>query len=302
VIPLFYGGVLWRVNIRRPLTAQQEADGETKYVQIAGSKMALYSADALNATPAVLVEGEIDALTITQHAGDLATAVATGSTQSCRRLQWISKLALSPKVLVAFDADKAGEEAAEYWLGVLSNAKRWRPYWSDPNAMAQNKADIRAWVEAGLATSEQTQDRHGKPEVGEVNRVGVGSIEVEAEAPTPQASPSERQQTQKEEKPYVFWLADVDPKFPVPLQEVAKRLDRVYDWMKTIPGERRIHERFRNYALNKLLECYTHDDYFHKQLAEHPEGLEWREWNVLFGRVQDILELAIWEVEHGPDS
>ena len=72
VIPWEIGGELWRVNIRRPV-------GDPKYIGPAGCAMGLYNADALTAAPAVLVEGEIDALTVGQAAGDLVTAVATGS-------------------------------------------------------------------------------------------------------------------------------------------------------------------------------------------------------------------------------
>ncbi len=74
VIPWVTAGHLWRVNIRRPA-------GAPKYIGPAGWRDALYRADTLTpAAPAVLVEGELDALTIDQHAGGLAAAVATGST------------------------------------------------------------------------------------------------------------------------------------------------------------------------------------------------------------------------------
>ena len=52
--------------------------------------------------------------------------------------------------LVAYDADEAGEAAAGYWVEVLDNARRWRPYWEDVNAMAQDGADVRAWVAVGV--------------------------------------------------------------------------------------------------------------------------------------------------------
>ena len=99
---------------------------------------------------AVVVEGEIDVLTLVQTVGDLAVAVATGSTSGARRTRWIARLALASLVLVAFDADDKGDKAAGYWLGVLPNAKRWRPSWGDVNAMAQGGADLRAWVLAAL--------------------------------------------------------------------------------------------------------------------------------------------------------
>lgn len=144
-IPWELADQLWRVNIRRPV--------QPKYVGPAGSANGLYSADALNGDrTAMLVEGELDALTVAEQAGDLVAAVATGSTAGSRRPRWIARLARATLVLVAFDNDAAGEEAARYWAGVLPNARRWRPYWSDANAMAQARVDLRAWVLAALET------------------------------------------------------------------------------------------------------------------------------------------------------
>jgi hypothetical protein len=105
-----------------------------KYYWIQGGAMTLYNMDRVRAgTPTVLVEGELDALTIMQETGGAVAAVATAST-----------------VLVAYDSDEAGEAAATWWLDALSNARRWRPYWADANAMAQDGVDIARWVRAGL--------------------------------------------------------------------------------------------------------------------------------------------------------
>lgn len=144
VIPWVIGGDLWGVRIRRPV-------GEPKYYWIPGGCPGLYNADTLTgALPAVLVEGEIDALTINQEAGDLAVAVATGSTYGARHVRWLARLALPPAVLVAYDADEAGEKAAGYWLDAVKNAKRWRPYWGDANGLAQEGVSVRNWILAGV--------------------------------------------------------------------------------------------------------------------------------------------------------
>jgi len=151
VIPWHFEGAIWRVNIRRPLTWKQVKGRESKYVQAAGGRNGLYNADLLaSARPVLLCEGELDALTVLQHAGDLVVPVATGSTGGSRCTRWLARLALSPVVLVAYDADVPGEKAAHYWLEILPQAKRWRPFWEDANAMAQGGIDIRAWVMAGL--------------------------------------------------------------------------------------------------------------------------------------------------------
>lgn len=95
----------------------------------------------------MIVEGELDALTIGQ-AG--YTAVATGSTHGARRTRWIARLSTASTVLVAYDNDKAGNDAAFYWLEALPNAKRWRPYWSDANQLQQDGVNVATWIAAGL--------------------------------------------------------------------------------------------------------------------------------------------------------
>ena len=144
VIPWFVGRDLWRVNIRRPA-------GDPKYIGPTGWGNALYNADALTSDkPAVLVEGELDALTIEQEAGDLIIPCATGSVGGARRARWEAKLLLCPVVLAAFDADDAGEDARRWWLKAIPNGRYWRPYFGDVNAMHQKGFDLRAWILAGL--------------------------------------------------------------------------------------------------------------------------------------------------------
>jgi len=149
-IPWFVGPDLWRVNIRRPV-------GDPKYIGPAGWGNALYNADDLRTDrPAVLVEGELDALTLDALRG-IITPCATGSVGGARRARWIAKLALCPVVLVAFDADQAGEDARRYWLKVLPNGRYWRPFWGDANAMHNGGVNLRAWVDAGLRGSHATR-------------------------------------------------------------------------------------------------------------------------------------------------
>jgi DNA primase len=149
VFPWYIGPELWRITIRR---VGKDLPKETRYVTVAGSGNTLYGAFALHPdAPAAMVEGVLDALSLSQEAGDLVAVVATGSTTGGRLERWVCRLALASTVLVAFDADGAGEEAAAWWLQALgSQAKRWRPYWDDPSAMLQDGADLRTWVREGL--------------------------------------------------------------------------------------------------------------------------------------------------------
>lgn len=143
-IPWIINNDLWGVRIRRPV-------GDPPYYFIPGGQASgLYNADRLvTGRPAILLEGELDALTVWQNG---YIAVATGSTNTARRARWLARLALASTVLVAYDNDEngAGDIGAEYWTGALKNAKRWRPYWKDANQMQQDGVNIAAWVKAGL--------------------------------------------------------------------------------------------------------------------------------------------------------
>lgn len=152
-IPWTIGAEVWRLNVRRPLTAAQIAEGEEKYRGPAGSSNGLYNAHNLRADrPAIIVEGELDALAVWQTARDLVTPVALGSTSGARRIRWLSRLALCPLVLVATDNDGAekGDQAARYWLETIVSAVRWRPFLKDAGAMLEAGMDVRGWVAQGL--------------------------------------------------------------------------------------------------------------------------------------------------------
>jgi hypothetical protein len=144
------GDELWRVIIRR---VGGQAPSHHKYVSVSGGGNTLYRVETLQPNaPAMIVEGVLDALAIAQEAADLIAVVATGSTTGGRLERWIGRLALASLVLVAFDADQAGAQAAAWWQTALgARARCWRPYWDDPSAMLQAGADLRTWLREGLA-------------------------------------------------------------------------------------------------------------------------------------------------------
>ncbi len=143
VIPWELGGRLWRVNVRR-----WPHDGEgRKYAQPPGSAPGLYNADALApGAAAVLVEGEFCALSLMQAVGERVVPVATGSAGGARRLRWLGRWARAGEVILACDADEAGDAAAAWWAERLENARRLRPTRRDVNAMLAAGDDLRAWL------------------------------------------------------------------------------------------------------------------------------------------------------------
>ena len=184
VIPWIDSGTLWRVQFRRldlmratvngVERVQMGPDPEPKYVHIRGSGDALYGADALDGSqPVMLTEGVFTSLAIQQEAGDIVTAVAAGSTKGGHGTQWIARLSLAPLVLIAFDADKPGDEAAERWQEKLPGSRRRRPYWDDANAMLQDCGDVWSWVEAGLVAHEREARSHETVPESVIDRLGL---------------------------------------------------------------------------------------------------------------------------------
>jgi hypothetical protein len=147
VIPWFHAGHLWGVNIRRP--GGDLGDGARKYQRIRGTQNALYNADLIDGRPVAIVEGEFDAIAIHQSTDEVA-AVATGSTSWARAPRWRALLRAAPIVLVCFDDESAGEDAARYWTDSLPHATRWRPHMHDAAEMLEQGCNIARWIEEGL--------------------------------------------------------------------------------------------------------------------------------------------------------
>lgn len=151
-IPWHYGRQYWRVNIRRPA-------GEPKYIGPAGAANGLYQASRIKpGSIVVMVEGEFDALVIRSQAADLCkrgfVPVATGTASWARILRWVSAVSMASYVLLAFDADDAGDGAANWWGDQLgSKAYRLRPTAHDITDMWRAGSSIPEWLMNGLDTT-----------------------------------------------------------------------------------------------------------------------------------------------------
>ncbi len=147
VIPWFDpDGEIEALNIRRP-------KGEPRYMAVKGSRKQYYKVFSdipLGGEPVILVEGEFDCIVLHDLAGDMVTAIALGSASGGRGDWLVTRLALCPVVLVAFDADDAGEAGAAWWCERLPNARRLRPYWGDVSDLARAGADVRGWLDLAL--------------------------------------------------------------------------------------------------------------------------------------------------------
>lgn len=125
-IPHQVAGQFWAVRVRRLNADGTAYAGPNKYVAVTGSRPALFNADAIRATGRVVMfEGEFDAMLAQQHAPAAVACVTFGSESKAPSLRWCVALRGLP-VVVAYDADEAGERGAARWLAALKGSTRAR--------------------------------------------------------------------------------------------------------------------------------------------------------------------------------
>jgi len=112
---------------------------------------------ALGVDPAIqnaggVVESVLDAIRISQEAGDLAIATGTSRGKPDDAAMVILKAA--PAVLVALDFDGAGKAAWPWWKETFRISVPWPvPFGKDVGDLLGTPGLIRAWIEAGLSAT-----------------------------------------------------------------------------------------------------------------------------------------------------
>jgi len=150
VIPSFNNGHYVAVH-RRDL--RPDAPKEARWRDMPGStKGELYLSDCLPRweRPTILAEAPLDALSVAQDCGDLVNVVATAGVSCGLNFESLHKLCNMPLVWIAFDADEAGDKAAQEWLGKLPQARRLRPLLHDLNDMLVDGYPMRQWIISNL--------------------------------------------------------------------------------------------------------------------------------------------------------
>ncbi|SMC28078.1 Toprim domain-containing protein [Desulfacinum hydrothermale DSM 13146] len=144
VIPASRDGMVHRVRIRRNAGRQ-----DAPYVAIEGSNGAPMLVRSGLRT--VVVESELDGILLAQELPSVYGVVALGSAWVRPDTDLIKKLkATSEEIIVALDADKTGEAAAEWWLQVLDHpaVRRLQPRGGkDPGEMFRNGFSLVQWVQ-----------------------------------------------------------------------------------------------------------------------------------------------------------
>jgi hypothetical protein len=91
------------------------------------------------------------------EAGDLITAIAVGSAPAKPDVRTTAIIRQAETFLVALDFDEAGRKYASWWLNQFSNARLWpTPGAKDPGEYHQAGGNVRAWIMAGLPSTEVT--------------------------------------------------------------------------------------------------------------------------------------------------
>lgn len=147
VIPHIAEGHIWGVKIRRYKGWSPDVD--PKYVQVKGSKSMLFGADELrhDGRSLLLLEGEKDCLLAWQELRDIVdVATLAGAT---KRIQdrWMPYLLPYRRILLAYDADKAGDRGAKRLQELGSRFRRIAvPMGGDVVGFWQAQGDLQAWI------------------------------------------------------------------------------------------------------------------------------------------------------------
>jgi DNA primase len=157
VIPHEYSGQLWSLNTRR-------TDGRMpKYIRAKGSANSLFVRSKITTrTTVVMVEGELDAISLWQATRRLSAdiqqpivPVATGSTDGGLLREWVVRLGVARRIILAFDADDAGDNAARRWHRAFPTAARLRPMRHDVNDMLRAGDDVSRWLMIAFEESKE---------------------------------------------------------------------------------------------------------------------------------------------------
>jgi DNA primase len=142
VLPWLRGDIVDQVKIRRAVV---EGD---KYASIRGGHPLLYGADTLvPGQPAVMAEGEIDALLLHQAAHDRTATVSLGSATKLPSTRAALLLSQATPLFLAYDVDAEGDKGAERIQRLAPHARRIRPpSGKDVGEFVMAGGRARAWV------------------------------------------------------------------------------------------------------------------------------------------------------------
>lgn len=145
---------LWAIAIRKPKHDIEEEEFLTgkrasKYHLLRKSERGMYGYHWITpGLPVIMVEGQIDALTILQEGQGEFNAVALQSNVGARAANWLLKLLAAPFIIFSFDSDNGGKMALQYWESILPPEKIVVkiPQNGDINAMHQRGESVQKFL------------------------------------------------------------------------------------------------------------------------------------------------------------
>jgi hypothetical protein len=143
----------WRQRSTGRRRLPDELPAHPTYLAISGGHPCLFGADALvPGEPAILAEGEFDAMLVWQEAGDLVGGATLGSCNRGVSSKALRYLLGCPRLLVAYDVDAEGDKGAERLRQLSPRMHRIRPsVGKDVTAFWQASGWVRDWIRFELA-------------------------------------------------------------------------------------------------------------------------------------------------------
>lgn len=147
VLPWFIDVALWQTTLSQVKIRRAEPQGD-KYAAIRGGHPVLYGAHTLApGSPAVMTEGEIDTLLVSQAVHDRTATVSLGSASRWPTRYGALLLAQATPLLVAYDIDTEGEKGAERIRQLAPRARRIRPpVGKDVGEFVESGGRVKAWI------------------------------------------------------------------------------------------------------------------------------------------------------------
>jgi len=205
VIPGLVAGVMWYVKIRPSKTVRSYFQG--KYYQVpmplATERGALLGCDRWQPQlPALLCEGEMDCMTVWQEGRSLVNPGTLGGAAKGRtgeRLnfgRWLLRLSAMPRILVAYDADVAGQQAEAALARISTRFEPVSvPWGTDVNEFHVSGGNVPGWLAQVLGVETPKvkpaypvvlifDNRPGLPVIGnQWRRLSDGRIEATFNSP-----------------------------------------------------------------------------------------------------------------------
>ncbi len=145
VIPAIFNDEVHRIRVR-----SMQEQPEYRYQTISGSSKQPMKFGRVNRI--AIVESDLDAILISQEAGDLVSAVSLGSVSLRPDAETHLYLKAAGIILLSLDYDEAGKKESKWWCGQYgAKVKRWpTPAGKDPGEAYKAGVNIREWIKAGL--------------------------------------------------------------------------------------------------------------------------------------------------------